>query len=394
MVKKVLSILLCLSMFLSTSSIAFAKEPAPQPNVASKVCDVIENGYTPLTTAKFFEIIDGINNAVSTVTGFKPIPENLAGVTVNGVLVDVFQGMLESSDGVLNCFDIADSIKIDSTPAKMVYDILKIDKSTLVGMARRCSDDFYSKGRPVEGFIAQLISVYFNIIKEVNIYSAKSPENPNIQEIRFTLVYEDGTTEDFNSGVVLDTESGMLYGSDGTGIVGLGYEFNTKTNTIYTSVNSWQRNFGFTVFYDIFCYVTKLFDYTTLRIKFTYLDKDWMFQIWKGNYLIAPGGEIGIYNRPTGKNTHFYRCGSDEDMLNMGMELYKGDKLIFKREPTRHWWITGFQIMPKTYIPYTLTLKGTIEFTDPEMQRLFIESASKYKQLKVTANSNVVTYIW
>ena len=42
-----------------------------------------------------------------------------------------------------------------------------------------------------------------------------------------------------------------------------------------------------------------------------------MIQIWKGNYLISNGGEVGLYNRKPGSIGSYYNCANDEQMMEM-----------------------------------------------------------------------------
>ena len=44
-----------------------------------------------------------------------------------------------------------------------------------------------------------------------------------------------------------------------------------------------------------------------------------MIQVWKGQYGITTGGELGVYNKTTNRETEFYDCASDEDMLEHGL---------------------------------------------------------------------------
>jgi hypothetical protein len=119
-----------------------------------------------------------------------------------------------------------------------------------------------------------------------------------------------------------------------------------------------------------------------------------MIQLWKGRYLIAPGGEIGIYNRDMGAPGTYYNCAGDEDMMLMSMELYHLDKLLFKMKPQRHWWLTGFKIHSKAYLPESLTMKGTIDFPTKEMADLFVKAASDTGVIQLVQNKAHVSFVW
>ena len=104
-------------------------------------------------------------------------------------------------------------------------------------------------------------------------------------------------------------------------------------------------------------------DYDTVRIKFQYGEMDWMVQLWKGNYAITNGGEIGIYHKPTDRLIEFYDCAENSELPQMAMTLRRGDQILFTRGLQPHWWMTGFQL-GTLYKPAQLTLDGQLIFED------------------------------
>lgn len=117
--------------------------------------------------------------------------------------------------------------------------------------------------------------------------------------------------------------------------------------------NCAQRNLGYNKFYD---WGAQLIDFSisTARMKFNYDGKDYMIQVWKGQYISGEfgtvGGEVGIYTRPEGKsaaNSH-YNCAGTDDELYMELTIFwdendDGNYLPqFTRNYSRHWWQTGY----------------------------------------------------
>lgn len=133
----------------------------------------------------------------------------------------------------------------------------------------------------------------------------------------------------------------------------LSYQYSYIDDYYYTNdKEAWQYDFGFGRIYDLAApYILLEYDY--VRIFFTYENKDWMLQMWKGQYgLIFYGGEIGIYNRehsPEGVDEWaMYNCPAEEDWLMMEMTLYHQDLngnfvREFTREYDKYWWCTGFK---------------------------------------------------
>lgn len=117
--------------------------------------------------------------------------------------------------------------------------------------------------------------------------------------------------------------------------------------------NCSQRKFGYNKLYD---WGAQLIDFSidTKRMKFNYDGKDYMIQIWKGQYISGEigtvGGEVGIYTRPEGKsaaNSH-YNCAGTDDELYMELTIFwdeAGDGNFLPqltRNYGRHWWETGY----------------------------------------------------
>lgn len=134
----------------------------------------------------------------------------------------------------------------------------------------------------------------------------------------------------------------------------LSYKYSYVDDFYYTNdKKSWQATYGFNKLYDIIApYMLMEYDY--VRVHFTYEQKDWMFQLWKGQYgLLFYGCEMGIYNKThtDSKDGLFttYAAAPQGDWLKMEMSLYH-DKLLtgnYVREFTRdyddYWWCTGFK---------------------------------------------------
>jgi len=84
--------------------------------------------------------------------------------------------------------------------------------------------------------------------------------------------------------------------------------------------------------------------YETERFKFTYNNKDWMIQIWKGRYGITSGAEVGVYCKELTTPAEMFRAVDREDFINIGFKLYKDGEPYMQRGPVRHWWVTGFKL--------------------------------------------------
>lgn len=162
----------------------------------------------------------------------------------------------------------------------------------------------------------------------------------------------------------------------------LSYQYSYIDDYYYTNdKEAWQYNFGFGKIYD-FVSPYILLEYDYIRVFFTYEDKDWMLQMWKGQYgMVFYGGEIGIYNRPhsdDGVNEWtFFNCPAEEDWLDMEMTLWHQEidgtwTREFTREYGKYWWCTGFKNghLRQEEPADELRLEGRITFKDETMAEL------------------------
>ena len=238
-------------------------------------------------------------------------------------------------------------------------------------------------------------------------------------------IEDSGRIEIFEgSGFWYDPATGKVTNKDGSGL--LGFSYDARENVFYASSNAWQRTFGYTYIYDIAAPVIICW-FDTTRIFFEYDDKEWMVQLWKGQYgWVLIGAEIGLYYRDFGDNTlidengvNYFKCADDDLLIKMSMTLYRNNQTLFSRGQQYSWWLTGF--VPGALTNWGVTpeaveelgLDATLTFTDAEMMEAFIEglenvdrvehnatfSSRPYKfekgvNYQVNLAKNSVTFLW
>ena len=168
-----------------------------------------------------------------------------------------------------------------------------------------------------------------------------------------------------------------------------GFEYDEAQGIYYSQLNPLQRNFGFNVAYDVAAPLTGMF-YETKRIEFEYDGREWMIQIWKGQYGITSGAEIGLYNRDPSRNFQ-YDCADDEDLIEMQFDFYNQNELVFSRGPEKHWWLTGFKVF-HAGVPILIDLDMTLTFTDKQMAQAFVKGLKKSTGTSVTDFVDPMTY--
>lgn len=176
------------------------------------------------------------------------------------------------------------------------------------------------------------------------------------------------------------------------GLYSMGYDVYGGKQYIYnddTDPDCVQANFGYNRLYD---WGAQLIDFSidTARMPFEYGGKEYMIQIWKGQYISGEmgtvGGEVGLYTRPKGtiSSIGHYNCAPYEEWLNMEMTILwdeqgNGNYLPqLTRVYELHWWPTGFvfgQLANKKDSD-PLRVLCRITFKDDEMAQAFAQSLS------------------
>lgn len=131
----------------------------------------------------------------------------------------------------------------------------------------------------------------------------------------------------------------------------IGYLYDPAEKCFYTASDPWQRTVGYNQIFDVVS-PTVFIDFDTVRFKFDYAEKNWVIQVWKGQYgLLFYGAEIGVYNKPAGRVVQHYDAVSDDERLQMSMDFYEYKKGLlgrakwkkqFSRPYDYYWWCTGF----------------------------------------------------
>lgn len=143
-----------------------------------------------------------------------------------------------------------------------------------------------------------------------------------------------------------------------------GFTYDPQQRIIVSRRDALQRSFGYVYGYDAAALgMSAVLDCEP--IFFDYAGKHWMIELWKGQYGLETGCEIGVYTRAfdasgpgyalldatVGRRpgdavpSHglFYDCASDDDQLELSATLRRDGQVLFTRGPERHWWLTGFR---------------------------------------------------
>ena len=365
--------------------------------LADYVNYIYEKGAPAYSTASFFQTLKPADTLRRILHGqvLSAKDEAYLDVEVEGAIQDTFNYILENTG--LDIEGILTHVPNGNWLAEFCAEGLHLNTTAFREKLYAMRDEEYAQNDgSLRGAVLWMLGAYFSVIDHVRIYPAPT-RDPDVVVLTLDVTYRDGTVETMTPNVHINLKTGHMYNPGDIGMMGLGFDMELYDLVIYATVNSWQRNLGFMLLYDILANSSPAFNYVTRRYRFEYSGKDWMIQSWKGNYALATNGaEVGLYNREKGKLGTFYNCASDDEMLMMTLELYHGDDLLFKIGPMKHWWINGFKISDTIYTPSVLTMKYTIEMPDTDMLRAFAAAidANLLHDATYTVDGLTITVTW
>lgn len=157
-----------------------------------------------------------------------------------------------------------------------------------------------------------------------------------------------------------------------------GYSYDHAQDIFYSRKDAWQKGFGYSQIYDeAAAPMGMIIDCEPVR--FYYGGKKWLIELWKGQYGMTTGCEIGVYTAPVYdvkshsiSDSTFYECADEKDQLYMSFILWKNNRILFSRQGL-HWWLTGF-VLGEFSEPYELIMDTRITFKDKEMCDAFVNA--------------------
>ena len=161
------------------------------------------------------------------------------------------------------------------------------------------------------------------------------------------------------------------------------YQYSYIDDYYYTNdKDCWQDTFGYARIYDLAApYIALEYDYT--RVFFNHEGKDFMVQLWKGQYgYVFYGAEIGIYSKKASDKKPgmltFYGKADENYWPEMEMALYHENlngewEREFTRDADKYWWCTGFKLghLRSVEPADELRMVAKITFKDVAMAKKF-----------------------
>ena len=403
MFEKIISILLAPLIFLSTLLPFFLgnrneqtiAEPIPTDlhSIGDYVEYVRENGAPSYSTDVLLEQVEPFFELLR-VCSLRPLAKDEEKYINSHIdeKLSMLCGSVSESTG-LDLERVIQSVPNVNRPAEILNEVFEFDAAAMRTSVYEKRDQAYAEGNDFLGAMLHLFAAYWSVIREVYVYSIPYEGNPEHMKLVMDITYDDGTTETTSINAIIDPETGLVYGDSGMGPLNLGFEVNIYDLMTYGTVDCWQRSLGFDLLFDVLADSSSIANIDTRRFKFDYADKEWMIQIWKGNYAMASNGlEVGIYNRPKGSIGTHYDAVSDEEMMPLSAKLYHGDELLVEKSAEKHWWLSVFKMSKALYLPETLTLEFSVTFPNEEMLQQFVSSVENHGAHDVTFHVDGLTF--
>ena len=379
--KRVLAVFLAVLTAFSLCMPAFAAEvkaqEAPKLTGIEDYKAFLESARATNYGDHFYGLLRVLRFIIRLLFGQTLLPDTKFDVSIDPIIEGYCAYIAENTH--LDVTRILKNLPDVSLPAQLLATTFSIDTAALRDAFYDKRDELWDEGNHALSNIYFFLGAYFSVMQKCDIVAEPTEEDPDVCEVVLYLKYRDGGTEELRPGIFLDSKTGAAYNDNDKGLVDTGFNCSMYDLLVYAPINAWMRDFGFCFFYDFFCYITPnwIWNYTTRRCKFDYDGKQWMIQFWKGSYLFTNGGEIGVYNREKKMFGSYYECVQDDDMLVMSMTMLHENEELFTLPAERHWWINGFRMAKKIYLPNALTMRATIVMRDQEMLNAFCKSLSK-----------------
>jgi hypothetical protein len=176
-----------------------------------------------------------------------------------------------------------------------------------------------------------------------------------------------------------------------------GYAYDPEQDIFISRLHPWQRKIGYCRLFDELSPLMGMI-IDCEPIYFSYNGKKWLLGLWKGQYDMVTGGEIGLYKGlvnfsiPDLSSAIYYRSAGDDELLSMSFTLKKNGQTLLTRDGT-HWWLTGFKL-GEFSDPSELSMDASITLANEEMRNAFIQGLKNtgYKREEYTVSGNAVSF--
>lgn len=152
-----------------------------------------------------------------------------------------------------------------------------------------------------------------------------------------------------------------------------GFLYDGEQDIFYASKDPWQKKYGYSRIYDEAAALTGMV-IDCEPIYFDYDGRRFMLEMWKGQYGMSLGGEVGLYQAMR-EDGSFYHGVEEADYIGMHMEIYADGRHLLGRNEN-HWWLTGF-VVGQSSRPQNMKMAVSLTFLNRLMCRCFVDGLKR-----------------
>jgi hypothetical protein len=177
-----------------------------------------------------------------------------------------------------------------------------------------------------------------------------------------------------------------------------GFHYDAKKDVFCSRLSAWQRHLGYRQLYE-FAALSSNMVLDAEPIYFNYQRQTWLIVLWKGQYGITTGAEVGIYHAdqiipPALRSQTVFQAITDDELCPVTITLSDVNNPRFTIQNTG-WWINGFQAGTCTS-PNDLTLNVSITFSNEELMEAFVAAVRTigYRNHEVQIEDTTVSLLF
>lgn len=191
---------------------------------------------------------------------------------------------------------------------------------------------------------------------------------------------------------------------------GCGFTYDAGQDTYVSTLNNAQRHGGYCEAYDIAAASAGcVIDAEPMKFE-TEDGKQYMIELWKGQYGATTGAEIGIYVQSKDKENYWYPCASNDDLIDASFVVTgkDNDQTLVRSSKEdipdttndkdhKLWWLTAFK--PGVFsTPADLTMYADINLKNQELSNKFkraLDNAGYTKEnSRLSQNGTEVSFVY
>ena len=222
--KRIFAALLAVIMLLTAVPMASAKESS----IDSYKQEMLEMGFPVISTEEFGVLLKILQTFRYYLTGVEPNTERIE-VTYDETIRNITSQMCAESGLDFNL--IAENLPNLNLIANFFKNKYNINTTQFREERYAKEAEYAAQGNDLMATVCRTLGAFMSIIEKLYVYTVATDEQ-DVYELVLYLEFEDGTKETHYPGVYINMKTGECYGKNGTGVFGIGHNFNFGTRPV------------------------------------------------------------------------------------------------------------------------------------------------------------------